>query len=342
MAAKAFALLMALVCSTAAAGYGYADERMLTATGPTAAPTDAPTSAPTFTLTATPTAQPTAVPTPEPTASPVTQTSAPTSAPGATPAPTATPADSTKTPTPTPAPTAGKAVTVFTTTLGVQNFSDFNQTAYLASMAKASSVDLSQVEVVSVKYIVTAQYSFTDTVTEAEVKKTVAEQTAGVAEADVKVTLTAARRLSSSDGRRLATTADVVIAVADPAVANTASTNAADPASFATAFQAANSKTIAAPTVTKAPKMSVAVETRLVSTGTTKIAAPTPADISTEYKAETGVDVVAEVVETTPNPTVSNSTTTTKKAADDDEETSSANKYALSFFAVAAAVVMSC
>eukprot|EP00929_Paragymnodinium_shiwhaense_P041648 TRINITY_DN2161_c0_g1_i10.p1 TRINITY_DN2161_c0_g1~~TRINITY_DN2161_c0_g1_i10.p1 ORF type:complete len:338 (+),score=68.93 TRINITY_DN2161_c0_g1_i10:94-1107(+) len=334
MASKALVFLVALLATGV--------QSQAPTSAPTAAPTAAPTSAPTFTPTAAPTASPTAAPTASPTAAPTQKvgvTSAPTSAATSAPSPTAAPtAAPGVTAVPTAAPTNPIAIITFATTLTVANTSQFSQKDYLASIAAAAGVNANQVEVVSVNYVVTASYSFAETVTVADVKATVAAQTSGVKETDVKVTLTAARRLSASM-RRLATTADVQITVTDPATADAASTAANNATALAEAFKSATGKAISPPTVTKAPSMAVVVETKLLSTDGVALPAPKPADIATQYEAVSGVKVTATVETTTQAPTVENTTTTASAPGDSDEETSSAHTYALSFVALAAAIM---
>eukprot|EP00929_Paragymnodinium_shiwhaense_P114584 TRINITY_DN8302_c0_g1_i1.p1 TRINITY_DN8302_c0_g1~~TRINITY_DN8302_c0_g1_i1.p1 ORF type:complete len:2437 (-),score=786.04 TRINITY_DN8302_c0_g1_i1:84-7394(-) len=279
---------------------------------PTAAPTPlppgataAPTAAPTVAPTPAPTVAPTAVPTAAPTPLPPGRTAAPTAVPTAVP-PTAAP-----TPVPTAQPTAvptAPPATVMSVKLQLASVADFDQTRYMESMAAAAGLDKSQVEVVAVEYTLSTSYDFPagTTITTAQATTAVANAN-GVAESAVTVTVSGARRLAADVERRLAgVTVAAEIKTTDASTAQAVTTSAANAASLSTALSAATGQTIPAPTVTQAPAVSVAVQTKLVSTTSQAVQAPAADALSTKYQEVSGKTVtaaVANVVYDTPAPT---------------------------------------
>jgi len=193
----------------------------------------------------------------------------------------------------------------FDTTLTVASASDFDEAAFLASIAESSGVPAANVVVKSVDFVVAVSYTFADTVTEADVKAGAAESF-GVTEDQIKVTLTTSRRLKGANGRRLATTAEVEVTTTDATVADTVKTKMADPTKISEGISTATGTTVAAPTVAVAPATDVVVVTEVTSTDSTAPTPPTATQLQTKMQEKTGktftVTVSEPVVVTTAAP----------------------------------------
>jgi len=116
----------------------------------------------------------------------------------------------------------------------------------------------------SVEYTVKVGYQFAASVTEAEVKTSVA-RAVGVPEEKVKVTLTVARRLmggSAVSSRRLQSTrVDATIKTSQVADVQTIQTKAGNASAVASELSSVKNVAVAAPAVTAAPQAGVEVVT---------------------------------------------------------------------------------
>eukprot|EP00929_Paragymnodinium_shiwhaense_P117899 TRINITY_DN8938_c0_g1_i1.p1 TRINITY_DN8938_c0_g1~~TRINITY_DN8938_c0_g1_i1.p1 ORF type:complete len:895 (+),score=169.47 TRINITY_DN8938_c0_g1_i1:77-2761(+) len=293
---------------------------------PTAVPTAAPTAVPTVAPTAVPTAAPTAgPPTAAPTAAPPTAaptaaptevpTQQPTALPTTTPAPAATSTTATATVTgkPTPAPTPVPAqATVISTKLALPSVSDFDEAAFIQSVAESvTGLNASDVKVVAKEYTCDVSYTFP-----AGASLTVNDATAAIAQANsvsetqVTVTVSAGQRRRLEGERRLAgATVAATLTTSDSAVAQAFATSSTDTTKLSNKILAVTGKTVAAPTVKQAPQLAVSVQTEVVSGA----AAPSTAKITERLTANLPTVSVAalDVAE----PTTTTATTASTSAA---------------------------
>jgi hypothetical protein len=211
-------------------------------------------------------------------------------------------------------------VTTFTAKLNIGNASDFDQDAYLASIAATTGVGAANVRIKSVTFVVAATYSFAEDVTKADIETSVAAN-ANVEPSQVVATVTTVRRLRSGGERRLAVTALVEISTTDATAADGLKAVANDAAALATKLSEVTGTTIAEPTITVAPAMAVIVETEVVSTSGSALSAPSPADLASEMSTRTGITMTAEITDV-----VTTTRTTTTTSGITDTESSSASK----------------
>jgi hypothetical protein len=292
--------------------------------GETPAPTPAPTRVPatpipTRIITPTPTLTPTLGPTvgstvgstPEQTPEP-TPEATPTSAQKETSAPT--PSDQAvgvavwTPPTPAPAGSSSTNNVVFKASLKISGVADFNQGAFLASVAQSSGVDMTNVKIASTEYKVAVEYSITGddvSFTIPQAKQAVATST-GVAASAITVDVTLSRRTDAlSSGRRLSgVKLSAELASADPAVAQGFMTSSTDVAALGTSLSEITGQTISVE-VSKAPEMSVAVETTISTEAGGSISAPSAGDLSSSMATNMpSVKLGAlDVIAATPAPT---------------------------------------
>jgi hypothetical protein len=214
-------------------------------------------------------------------------------------------------------------VTTFTAKLNIGAASDFDQDAYLASIAATTGVSAANVRIKSVTFVVAATYSFAEDVTKADIETSVAAN-ANVEPSQVVATVTTVRRLRSGGERRLAVTALVEISTTDATAADGLKAVANDAAALATKLSEVTGTTIAEPTITVAPAMAVIVETEVVSTSGSAVAAPSPDALAAEMTTRTGITMTAEISDVVQ--TTREVTTTTTVAVSEDDETSAAFK----------------
>jgi hypothetical protein len=197
---------------------------------------------------------------------------------------------------------------VFKASLKISGVADFNQGAFLASVAQSSGVDMTNVKIASTEYKVAVEYSITGddvSFTIPQAKQAVATST-GVAASAITVDVTLSRRTDAlSSGRRLSgVKLSVELASADPAVAQGFMTSSTDVAALGTSLSEITGQTISVE-VSKAPEMSVAVETTKSTEAGGSISAPSAADLSSSMATNMpSVKLGAlDVIAATPAPT---------------------------------------
>eukprot|EP00929_Paragymnodinium_shiwhaense_P117900 TRINITY_DN8938_c0_g1_i2.p1 TRINITY_DN8938_c0_g1~~TRINITY_DN8938_c0_g1_i2.p1 ORF type:complete len:776 (+),score=161.14 TRINITY_DN8938_c0_g1_i2:77-2404(+) len=214
---------------------------------------------------------------------------------------------------PTPAPTPVPAqATVISTKLALPSVSDFDEAAFIQSVAESvTGLNASDVKVVAKEYTCDVSYTFP-----AGASLTVNDATAAIAQANsvsetqVTVTVSAGQRRRLEGERRLAgATVAATLTTSDSAVAQAFATSSTDTTKLSNKILAVTGKTVAAPTVKQAPQLAVSVQTEVVSGA----AAPSTAKITERLTANLPTVSVAalDVAE----PTTTTATTASTSAA---------------------------
>jgi len=194
-------------------------------------------------------------------------------------------------PKPAPATTttaAALVTTTFVAQLKLTNFSSFDEAAFKDNIARSLGIDLSKVEITSLKFKVAVSYKFGSGISEANAKKAIAAM-AGVAESAVNVTLSTVRRLQSSSGNSV----DAEIEAANATAAQGMMTTVGNTTALQSQLQSLGVS--AAVEVTSSPAAIIEVETALTSTSGTALAVPTQAQLNTVATAIGGeITLVSE------------------------------------------------
>jgi len=190
---------------------------------------------------------------------------------------------------------AAYAITSFKSKLALKDASDFDQAQYLQSVAQAAGVDLSTVQVKSLVYVVAVQYSVPSGISESDFAASVAESV-GVAVDKVAVTFSKARRLVGGGRRLQDVLADVEISTEDSAATSVLSTKANDATALTSALEAVTGGPVTL-TVSKAPSLSVIVETQVTSPTVTPVQAPSSSDLASSLSTITGKEIAVDVID---------------------------------------------
>lgn len=181
-------------------------------------------------------------------------------------------------------------------TLTIENFTSFNLTSLTNSLAVAAGINASKVEIISVEYVVSVQYTFAagTSITEVQAKAAIATAS-GVPESYVTVSVDGLRRLQSSI-RRLAVVVAGDITTTDPAVAQSASVAAENATSFAqTVRTVTQDTTIAVPSVSISRKVVMKTQLRAAAVGDKPVSAPSSSVLQTAFEDALGATITLTV-----------------------------------------------